>query len=290
MLRLPLGYSVKPARLVRNPSTRLMKPQPTFQSHWPEYVLDGACLGLFMVSAAVFATFMQHPDLPFARWRDAHAIAPLFARVPMAVAMGCTAIALIYSPIGQRSGAHMNPAVTLTYTWLGRVPARDALGYVAAQLIGGLAGLAVAVWLLRGLPGDPSVNYVATLPGKWGVWPAFAGEVLMSFTLMATVLTVSSKPETARFTGVAAGCLVALFIAFEAPVSGMSMNVARTLPSNLFARQLSTLWIYAVAPLLGMLGAAAWFVRQQGAARVGCAKLHHASTVRCIFCGQGLSS
>lgn len=254
------------------------------RAHWPEYVMDGVCLGLFMVSATAWATLLQHPASPASaslmRW-------PTLQRTVMGLAMGATAAGLIYSPLGRRSGAHMNPAVTLSFAVLGRVAWRDAVGYVGGQFLGGSAGLLLAVWVLGGLAGDPSVNFVATVPGAWGTWAAFAAEAAISFLMMATVLRMADDAGRARYTGLAAGALVATFIAVESPVSGMSMNLARTLPSNLLAAQTSTLWIYAIAPALGMLTAAAQFSHQHGRQAPGCAKLHHSSAAPCIFCGRG---
>jgi aquaporin Z len=248
-------------------------------AHWPEYALDGAGLALFMVSAAAFATVLQHPSSPLARWITG----PLSQRVLMALAMGMTNAALIYSPLGARSGAHMNPAVTLTFLRLGRIAPVDAAGYVLAQFAGGLAGIAVATWLLAGLPAHPAVNYAATIPGPAGAAAAFAAELTISFVLMLTVLCLANTPDLARFTGVAASLLVATYIVVEAPISGMSMNPARTFGSNLFASLLSPLWIYFVAPTAGMLLAGECYVRRFGIARVRCAKLHHHATARCIF-------
>lgn len=255
----------------------------TMKDHWPEYALEALCLGLFMVSAAGFATLLQHPASPLAAW-FARSAPPVLSRLPMGLAMGLTLVAIIYSPLGRRSGAHMNPAVTLTFYWLGKVSWRDAAAYVAAQFAGGAAGLLAALWLFRGLPADPSVNYVATVPGPSGPLAAFGAEGLISFLMMTLVLHLSSRADTARFTGLAAGTLVALFITVEAPFSGMSMNPARTLTSNLLASLASTVWIYFSAPLAGMLAAGAHFVRQ-GTPRAHCAKLYHAGDVRCIFCG-----
>ena len=235
-----------------------------------------------MVSAAGFATLLQHPASPIAAWH----LDPSSARLTMGIAMGMTAVAIIYSPLGKRSGAHMNPAVTMTFWRLGKIGLPDAFGYVLAQFVGGTAGILTATLLFRGLPSDPSVNYVATLPGRAGEVPAFAAEVLISFLMMSMVLVVSNRAGLARFTGVGAGLLVGTFILFEAPLSGMSMNPARTLGSNVLADAARTLWIYFVAPPLGMLLAAELYVSSHGASRVRCAKLHHTSDVRCIFhCG-----
>jgi aquaporin Z len=200
--------------------------------------------------------------------------------------MGLTAAVIIYSPLGKRSGAHMNPAVTMAFLRLGKIGLPDAFGYVLAQFAGGTAGILVATLLLGGLPADPSVNYVATLPGRAGEVPAFTAEAFISFLMMSMVLIVSNRARLARFTGIGAGLLVAAFIVFEAPLSGMSMNPARTLGPNVLADAVRTLWIYFAAPPLGMLLAAEVYVRRHGPSRVRCAKLHHTSDVRCIFrCG-----
>jgi aquaporin Z len=250
--------------------------------HWPEYAIEGSALAIFMISASGFAVALQHPASPLAAWTSS----PLLARVPMGLAMGLTAAALIYSPLGQRSGAHMNPAVTLTFFRLGKIATGDALAYVAAQFAGGAVGVAIAVPLFRDLPADPSVNFVATMPGAAGVAAAFVAEAAISFLLMATVLTISNARRFQSLTGAAAALLVASFIVFEAPLSGMSMNPARTLASALFAHS-TGIWIYFTAPPLGMLAAAEVFLRVAGPARIRCAKLHHPHDIPCIFhCGH----
>jgi aquaporin Z len=248
-------------------------------THWPEYLMESAELGLFMVVAAGMATVLEHPSSPV------HALVPdpFVRRALMGVAMGLTAVGLIYSPWGQRSGAHLNPAVTLTFLRLGKVPGHDAMRYVGAQFAGGIAGIAVASVLLAPWIAHPSVNYVATVPGWRGPGAAFAGEAGISFLLMTVVLTMSGVPSVARFTGVAAGLLVATFITFEAPLSGMSMNPARTFGSGMLGGVHDSLWIYFVAPVAGMLSAAEVVVRTRGVLSVHCGKLHH-GTGPCIFC------
>jgi aquaporin Z len=197
--------------------------------------------------------------------------------------MGLTAVALIYSPLGRRSGAHLNPAVTLTFLRLGKLAPTDAAGYVVAQFVGGSAGILAAAWLFRGLPAHPSVNYVATIPGPTGSLLAFVAEASISFVMMTMVLTVSNRPSFARFTGLCAGVLIATFIVFEAPLSGMSMNPARTLGPSLLAHTGRTLWIYFTAPPIGMLLAAERYATRHGRASVRCAKLNHPSAGPCIF-------
>jgi len=100
---------------------------------------------------------------------------------------------------------------------------------------------------------------------------------------MLVVLIVSNQVKLNAWTGFAAGCLVALYISIEAPLSGMSMNPARTFASALAARLWTSYWVYIVAPLAGMLLAAESYVRVKGARAVLCAKLHHRNGSRCIF-------
>ena len=154
---------------------------------------------------------------------------------------------------------------------------------MAAQFAGGIAGIALATYLLAGLPAHPSVNFVATEPGPAGAAIAFVAEAAISFGMMLLVLTVSNHRRMMRWTGACAGLLVAVYITFEAPLSGMSMNPARTFGPAVLSRHAAALWIYFTAPPLGMMAAAEWFVRRRGAARVLCAKLHHRSVGPCIF-------
>jgi aquaporin Z len=247
--------------------------------HYPEYLMEAAGLGLFMISAALFGTLLEHPDSP------AHAAIPdpLLRRILMGLAMGGTAIALIYSPWGKQSGAHLNPAVTLTFLRLGKIEAADAFFYVLAQFAGGLTGLLLAAAALGSLLAHMNVHYVATVPGPAGSGPAFLVEVLISFILMTTVLWCSNQARLARATGLIAGCLVAGYVVLAGPISGFSMNPARTLASALPAHLWTTLWIYFTAPPLGMLLAAEGYVRLRGRRAVYCAKLYHSTRRRCIF-------
>jgi aquaporin Z len=113
---------------------------------------------------------------------------------------------------------------------------------------------------------------------------AFGGELLISFLQMTMVLKVSNHARLARFTGLFAGGLVATYISIESPLSGMSMNPARTFASALPGQLWTGWWIYFTAPLLGMLSAAQVFLWKQGKAGINCAKLHHQNNKRCIFC------
>lgn len=251
-------------------------------SHWPEYLMEAAELGMFMVATCVFTVALESPSSAIRQ-----AIGdPLLRRVLMGLAMGATAIALIYSPWGKQSGAHFNPGVTLSFFYLGKIRPWDAVFYVGAQFIGGVSGVLLAATVLESALAHPAVNYAATVPGSGGVGWAFLAEVVISFVLMAAVLASSTNLRLAGFTGMFAGLLVATYIILEAPISGMSMNPARSLASAVPGRLWTGLWIYFTAPPLGMLAAAATFRRFRGLQAVWCAKLHHRNDKRCIFrCG-----
>jgi aquaporin Z len=254
----------------------------TLRQHYPEYLIEAVGLGLFMMSAAGFTTLLEHPaSIVHQALAD-----PLLRRFCIGVAMGLTAIAIIYSSWGKRSGAHLNPAVTFTFFRLGKIQPWDALFYVLFQFMGGLCGLLLAEKCLGSTIADPSVNYVITAPGFAGVGVAFLAELIISFGMMLMILGVSNRPSRGQYTGLFAGLLIALYITVEAPLSGMSMNPARTLASAISAQYWHALWIYFTAPLLGMLLAAEVYVRWKGRQVVYCAKLHHQNNQRCIFrCG-----
>jgi aquaporin Z len=246
--------------------------------HWPEYLMEAAGLGLFMIAATVGATLLEHPAFGL---REAIPD-PALRRALMGLAMGLTAIGIIYSPMGTRSGAHLNPAVTLTFWRLGKIAGADAAAYALFQLAGGLLGTLAGALVVWPWAGRESVDLVTTRPGPGGAGPAFVAEAAISFVLMLVVLSLSSTPRLERFTGLAAGALVAAFILIEAPLSGMSMNPARTLASAIPAASFDGLWIYALAPPIGMLSAAETFLRFRRGAMPFCAKLQHAPP--CIFC------
>ncbi len=250
------------------------------REHWPEYVSEAICLGAFMVSACVVTALVQHPSSPLR-----HALPSAFFRTALTgLAMGLTAIAIVYSPVGKRSGAHMNPAITLTFLRLGKIAGLDAGFYIAAQFAGGLLGVLASALALGPIIADSTVGYAATTPGPAGAAAAFGAELAISFGMMLAILKVSNTARFARYTGLFCGALVALYITFESPLSGMSMNPARTLGSALPAGMHGALWIYFVAPLAGMFLAAEAYTRLGRNGRIFCAKVHHTSSTPCIFC------
>jgi len=249
------------------------------KAHWPEYLIEASELCLFMISACAFTALLYHPASPVTQGIQSEVV----RRILMGAAMGSTAIALVFSPLGQRSGAHFNPSVTLTFFRLGKIKAWDAVFYILFQFAGGIVGVLIASKLLGMLVSHKSVNYAATMPGPKGPATAFVAELTITFILMTVILAVSNTKRLARWTGIFAGALVAVYISIESPLSGMSMNPARTLGSAFGAHQFTSLWIYFTAPPLGMLMAAEIYQRFKAGRAVGCAKLHHHNNQRCIF-------
>jgi aquaporin Z len=254
------------------------------RTHWPEYLMEAAALGMFMVSACVVSVLLEYPASPVHRALPK----PLVRQILGGIAMGLTAVGIISSPWGQRSGAHMNPALTLTFLSLGKVAPWDALFYVLAQFAGGISGVVLSGWVIGPPLAHASINYVVTVPGRQGPWVAFAAEFTISFLLVAIILNVSNSRRTTRFTPWVAGLLVASYISIEAPLSGMSMNPARTVGSALPAGEWIAVWVYFLAPPMAMLSAGQLYRHFRGAHRVFCAKYHHHNDKRCIFrCNYG---
>ena len=110
------------------------------RAHWPEYAMEGALLGGFMIAAGMVGTLLEHPGSAF----HASLPVPFLRRVVAGLLMGLTSMALVHTRWGKRSGAHMNPSLTLTFLRLGKVAPWDAAFYVSAQLVGGVAGVLAA--------------------------------------------------------------------------------------------------------------------------------------------------
>ena len=163
----------------------------------------------------------------------------------VSMVFGLIVMAMIYS-IGNISGAHINPAVTLGFFFAGRIQKEEILPYIVSQLIGAI----LAAGLLK-LLFNSHESLGATLP-TGGIVNAFVFEIVLSFFLMFVILNVSTgHMEKGIMAGVAIGGTVALEALMGGPVSGASMNPARSLGPALVSGNLSSLWIYLTAPIIG---------------------------------------
>src|SRR5258706_3176397 len=136
----------------------------SLRAHWREYFMEAVLLGTFMISACSFGALYEFPSSPIHK-----AIASGFLRrVLTGLSMGLTAIAIIYSPWGKQSGAHINPSVTLTFFRFGKIKAWDAVFYIAAQFTGAAGGVFLVANFLCRPRSDPPWPYVVTTPGPPG--------------------------------------------------------------------------------------------------------------------------
>ncbi len=250
------------------------------KNHWAEYLIEAWGLGMFMIAACVCAAFIFDPSSPL------HISGKFPANLLMGLGMGSTALGVMLSPWGKRSGAHINPSVTLAFYRLGKIKVWDALFYAVAQFIGGTAGVVLSWLTLGAMLEAREVNYVVTIPKEAGVAVAFIGEFIISFGLMMMVLITSNAEKLKNLTPYLAGLLITIYIVFEVKYSGMSMNPARTFGSAIVGNIWTSWWLYFVSPPLAMLTAAEVYLFFKGSAAVKCAKLHHHNKQRCIFCNK----
>jgi aquaporin Z len=243
--------------------------------HWPEYLMEGVELGVFMVVACSAGTLLFYEGSPVVRYLPS----AMSRLVLMGLTMGLTAIAIIRSPFGRRSGAHFNPAVSITFLCLRKMHWLDTVFYVAAQFAGGTLGVLLAHALIGSRLAAPSVRYVVTVPGFYGITAAFAAEFFMGWLMMTVVLISSNRVALASFTWL----LVMLYVIVFSPVSGFSVNPARTFSSAIVAHIWTAIWLYFSAPVLGMLAAAGLYVLWSGPETVYCGKLYHDLHSPCPF-------
>lgn len=182
--------------------------------------------------------------------------------VGIALTFGLVVAAMIYG-LGERSGAHMNPAVTLAFAVAGRFSWKLVPGYVVAQLIGACAASAALVLLFPGL-----ASYGGTLPSDTAR-QAWIFEFLLSLMLMVVILGVSSgAKEKGILAGVAVGATIALEALFAGPVCGASMNPARSFAPALAAGHFEHLWIYLTSPVCGTVaGVFVWRILDEPKAK-----------------------
>jgi aquaporin Z len=272
---------IEPKTDANNPSW--LSASGSLRLHWTEYLMEAGESGLYLFAACAVATLLWHPASPVQRHLPSDAV----RRILMGVAMGASIIAIVLSPWGKQSGAHLNPAVTVAFYRLRKVAPWDTAFYCAAQMLGAVTGVGLASLALRGAPSHQAVRYAATVPGIYGDAIAFVAEVIISFILMTAILFASNHEVLAPYTHHVAATLVAIYIAFESPISGMSTNPARTFGPAVFASYWHAIWIYFIGPPLGMLAAAEVFLLVHEDKLPFCAKLHHHNDKRCIFHHSG---
>ena len=223
--------------------------------HWRHYLAEAAGLAFFMLGASVITTQLRFKDA----WLHGIITDPFAQLATLGLLMSFVVAAIIYNPWGNKSGAHINPAVTLAMWRLGKIDAHDALFYIFSQFAGAVAAVQVAGLLLgRGYTAD-GTNYVVTQPGAAGASAAFIAEWIISFVLMMVLMWALNDEKREKFAGLMIAVLLGFYLAVEEPYSGMSLNPARSFASAFAAREWQHLWIYFAAPISAMLVAAELF-------------------------------
>lgn len=170
----------------------------------------------------------------------------------VAITFGLIVMVMIYA-FRSTSGAHINPAVSIAFSLTDRFDKKQLIGYMLAQVIGAL----LASILLRLLFPEHLTLGITTPSGNW--YQAFILEVILTFLLMIVILFVSQNRSIEHFTGIAVGGTVLLEALFAGPITGASMNPARSIAPAIVSGQIDHLWIYILAPLIGAcLGSLTW--------------------------------
>jgi aquaporin Z len=237
--------------------------------HWVEWWCEFAGTAVLM-SGGLSAVFLDFgPHSPVTRVLPSASGRLLLTGVLFAGTGSLVAI----SPIGRRSGAHINPAVTLAFWLRGKVHPHDLAGYIVAQCLGALA--ATAALALAWSDTARALSLGATRPGRGlADWQAALLEAGMTAALVALLLVLTSRARTARYTPLGNWVLVAFLVWKGAPYTGASLNPARSLGPAVLVPLLGPLWVYLVGPVAGSLFASG-LVRLAGAAEPVTAKLFH---------------
>ncbi len=247
---------------------------------FPWYAIASEFTGTFLMVAWGLSAvvFMMSASSPMQSLLSPYRLRLLLTGVLFAA--GGTGV--VYSPLGQRSGGHINPAVSLTFWILGKISGRDFALYSTAQFLGGVAGAGLVKILWGGWA--TSVNAGVTMPAPW-ISPAGAAavEFLITGSLLGVILYFVSHPKLHLWTGFAAGIWVAFLVFAEAPVTGTSLNPARSLGPAVVTETYRDLWIYFLGPLGGATAVALLWkpMATAGRRRLFCAKLFHTDRYRC---------
>lgn len=251
--------------------------------HWSEYLSEFFGTAIMMaigIGAVVFmwsAGSVMTEVIPSEPWR----------RLATGVLFAGGGTAVVLSPLGQRSGGHLNPAMTLAFWLRGKITHTDAAMYVLAQTLGAVLG----VLIVDAVASDAAatVNLGMTTPGLgYSATVALAAELVITFSLIFLVFWAVDRRSVAPFTPYLAGVLIAFLVMIEAPISGTSLNPARSLAPAALMGIFDHLWLYFVGPIAGAVLAVGLY-RGIGGEKTatGCAKLHHTDQYPCLFEGCG---
>lgn len=220
------------------------------------YLMEALGLGIFMISIAVFGTLLLSPGLPFI-----HLVPSLTARIfLLSIFMAATAFFITTSPLTSPSGAHINPAVTISFLRLRRISTKDAFFYMLFQLVGATVSVYLMAGLLKNKFTKPPISYAVTLPGKWGMATAFFTELIISAGLMLLILFGNDNSKLKEKLPFYIALLICFYVNTTVQISGFSMNPARSFASAFPSAIWEYYWIYLSAPVAGMLLATEYYI------------------------------
>ncbi len=189
-------------------------------------------------------------------------------------------MAVVYSPLGKRSGGHINPAVSTAFWLNGLMRGVDTLAYIIAQLAGAVFG----AWVAFALFNWPNPMTTLTLPGMdYPLLLVLLVETVITLSLILTIFAFVSSNQSGKLTGVAAAGYIILTTVLFAAISGASMNPARTFGTAAVLLQFRFILIYFGASMLGAYGAYLLFRQGSGGAKPTCSKLCHKTKGPCLF-------
>lgn len=224
----------------------------TIKSDWKLFVAEAIGTGLLLFFGLSFVIF---------NWGEGSPVADIIPSEPLrrfvtGFLFGTVGCLVTISPVGKYSGAHINPAVTLAFWLRGRISSGTMIGYIIAQLIGGVLGtIPLLFWGKQG----ESVGYGITLPGEAGLIPAFWGEIIATACLIIYLYIFIGRKNLRNYTPYGIPFLYAILVWLEAPLSGCSTNPARSFAPALVAEDFTDHWLYWVAPIVGTVVVSLFF-------------------------------
>lgn len=248
--------------------------------HWPEFAAEFVGTAFLLLCVLTAVSWMFGTTSPLPRLMPSIGLRLLITGLLLGTAGGLVAI----TPLGRLSGAHLNPALSLAFTILGKMRPPDLAGYVLAQCSGAILGAWVGSLVWRHMA--PTVHDAVNLPGAGVSLPiALLGEVVATFLLVAAILVLVSHHATMRWTPLIVAFVVMVLVWGDGNVSGAGMNPARSLGPAVVAQLWTPYWLYAVGPVTG--GALAALVHRLALPyEIKTAKLFHDIRYRSIFSGQ----
>jgi len=185
----------------------------------------------------------------------------------IALTFGLSVLVMVYA-IGQISGCHINPAITIAMLLNGKIPAKDAIIYIIVQCIGAILASALLLAIMTGLPGYEIApgnlganGYGPDYLGGYSLTTAFITEVVTTFVFLVVIFGATSRKAPAGFAGIAIGLSLAMIHMVTLPITGTSVNPARSLGPAFVAggTALAQLWLFLVAPVIGaVIAAVVW--------------------------------